>query len=164
MEWFLDLLSLSVASPVVLLYRIDLLWQLHFHFLHQDLRVFVFLLGDSSAFCSTFLACLGAWPISALCAAAVPPGAFACAGGIVVGVSATVRIIQSQTFLFPRLQVSVLSLYEGTSLYICTEGVLFRLPFSFPYKLPELWVSFVLWNLIRSFEVMRSLMFIGPPS
>ena len=37
-------------------------------------------------------------------------------------------------------------------------------PLVFTYKLPELRVSFVLWDLLRSFEVMRSLTLVGPPS
>ena len=38
-EWFLDLVALSVAAPVALPARTDLLRQPHFHHLHQNLHV-----------------------------------------------------------------------------------------------------------------------------
>ena len=47
----LDLLSLSVASPVAFLYRIDLLWQPTSFFFTRTSACIVFLLGDSSMFC-----------------------------------------------------------------------------------------------------------------
>ena len=51
-----------------------------------------------------------------LCVVTVPPAAShlpARTGGIVLGVGAPARIIQCQTLMSPRLQVSVLSLEEG---------------------------------------------------
>ena len=83
-----------MASPVILLYRIDLPWQPHFHLLHQD--VFVLCLLAWRPFSDLFdvLACLEAWLVSSLCVVTVPPVAFASAGGIVLGVDALVRVIQ----------------------------------------------------------------------
>ena len=52
MGWVLDLLSLSVASPVALPYRIVLLCQPTSFFCTWTSTCIVFLLGDSSAFCS----------------------------------------------------------------------------------------------------------------
>ena len=110
------------------------------------------------------LACLGAWPVSSLCVVTVPPIAFASAGGIVLGVGAPVGVIQCRTLLSPSLQVSVLSLGEE-HLYLSTlNGYCSVFPSLFTYKLPELQVGFVLWDLIRSFEVTRSLTLVGPPS
>ena len=54
----LDLLSLSVASPVVLPYRIDLPWPPHFHLLHQDFCVFCLLAWRP------FSDLLNVWPVS----------------------------------------------------------------------------------------------------
>ena len=53
-----------MASPVVLPYRIFCTW---------SSMCFLFLLGVSSVFCLTFVACLGVWPISLLCVVTVPP-------------------------------------------------------------------------------------------
>ena len=60
----------------------------------------------------------------------------------------------------PRLQVSVLSLEEG---HLCLSALKWYWSvFSslFMYKLLEFRVVFVLWDLIRSFEVTL----VGPPS
>ena len=90
----LDLLSLSVASPVVLPYRIDLPWQPHFHLLYQDFFVLCLLAWKPFSDLLDVLTCLRAWLVSSLCVVTVPPIAFASTGGIVLGVGALVRVIQ----------------------------------------------------------------------
>ena len=60
----------------------------------------------------------------------------------------------------PRLQVSVLSLEEGHLCLSALKGYWSVFPSLFTYKLPEFRVGFVLWDLIRSFEVTL----VGSPS
>ena len=151
LEWVIDLLSLSVASPVVLPYRIDLPWWPHFLFLHQDFRMFYLLSWWLFSDLLDILVCLRAWPVSLLCVVTVFPVAFASTCGIVLGVGAPVRVFQCRTLLSPRLQVSFLSLEEGHLYLSALKGHRFVFPSVFTYKLPELRVAFVRWDLIHPF-------------
>ena len=143
-----------MASPVVLPYRFDLP--------QQPLPFSAPGLPCALSSCLVafqrfviHLPCLRAWPVCLQCVFTVPPVALASACGIVLGVGAQDRVIQCLTLLSPGLQVSVLSLEEGHFCLSALKGYHSVFLSLFTFKLPELRVTFVFWDLIRSFGVTR---------
>ena len=148
LEWILDLLSLSVASPVAIPYRIDLLWQPTSFFCTRTSACFIFFLGETSAFCllsrSSRHLCQRRWDCF---------GDWCYSRDYSVSSLSVSEIAGFCSFLVRR--ISSLSTLKGFHSFF---------PSVFEYELPVLQVGSVFWDLLRSFEVMRFLLLVGPPS